>query len=133
MGATKRVSGSSRVKGVAAAVQWARCCAVVAMATLALPSCASEVEGPPGSIAAEAVSREDFGQEWPLTVDSGILACQGAGAVTFTTPDGTTYAVNGLAQSATPYPDIDPIWADAGNGYKVDIGPLIDRGLRLCA
>jgi hypothetical protein len=114
---------------------------LVVLAALAMAACsnpttttpsASSVEAPAGSIGAEEVSRGDFGEDWPLTVDSGVLACQGAGAVTFTALDGTTYAVNGLAQSATPYPEIDPIWADSGKP-KVDIGPLIDRGLDLCA
>ena len=76
------------------------------------------------------VSRADFGNDWPLTVESGVLACEGAGAVTFTT-GGTTYAVNGLAQRT--YPEIDAIWADApGPPPKKNIGPLIDRGLALC-
>ena len=113
---------------------------LVVLAALAVAACststttpnASSVEAPAGSIGVEEVSRGDFGADWPLTVDSGVLACQGAGAVTFTAPDGTTYAVNGLAQSATSYPEIDPIWADSGK-LKVDIGPLIDRGLDLCA
>jgi Protein of unknown function (DUF2511) len=75
----------------------------------------------------EEVSRADLGSDWPLTVDSGTLVCEGAGSVTFTV-NGTTYAVNGLAEGA----DIDPIWADSGDGLKKNIGPLIDRGLSLC-
>jgi hypothetical protein len=80
----------------------------------------------------EEVSRSDFGSNWPLTVESGTLACEGAGAVTFTT-SGTTYAVNGMAQGMDQYAEIDPIWADEGGGLKKNIGPLIDRGLSLCA
>lgn len=81
----------------------------------------------------------DFG-EWPLTVKSGVLQCEEeivssfvVQRVTFTTPDGTVYAVNGHALDAG-YPDIKPIWKkDPGSyGLRVNIGPLIDRGLRLC-
>jgi hypothetical protein len=78
------------------------------------------------------VTREDMGDNWPLTVDGGTLHCEGAGAVTFTTDDGTTYAVNGLALGMHKWPDIDPLWADASGGLKKDIGPLIERGLSLC-
>ncbi len=81
----------------------------------------------------QQVSSADFGNDWPLTVDSGVLACEGGAAVTFTAPDGTTYAVNGTARTVTDYPDIDPIWADtAGPLPKKNIGPLIDLGLALC-
>jgi hypothetical protein len=86
------------------------------------------------------ISQADLRNDWPLTVREGVLRCEGAGAVTFTSA-GTTYAVNGLASGLGQYPDIDPIWADdpsAGTliGYEVapkkNIGPLIDRGLELC-
>jgi hypothetical protein len=30
------------------------------------------------------------------------------------------------------WPEIDAIWADASGGLKRNIGPLIDRGLKLC-
>jgi hypothetical protein len=78
------------------------------------------------------VSRADFGDEWPLTVGSGTLSCDGD-AVTFTT-GGTTYGVNGTARTLNEWPDIDPIWAKDPSGLapKKDIGPLIDRGLDLC-
>ena len=66
-----------------------------------------------------------------LTVDGGTLACEGAGAVTFTV-GGTTYAVNGMASGNGQWPDIDPIWAKGSDTPKKDIGPLIDRGLQLC-
>lgn len=78
------------------------------------------------------VSAVDFGDDWPLTVDHGLLRCEGVGAVTFTAPDGTVYAVNGLAKSSTNHPAIDPIWADSGGGLKKNIGVLIEFGLRRC-
>lgn len=85
---------------------------------------------PPGM-----VSRESMGDEWPLTVDSGVLACDGKdgfGSVTFTV-DGTTYGVNGIAMGQG-LPAMDPIWADdpATPGLKMNMGPIIDAGLALC-
>jgi len=79
------------------------------------------------------VSRATMGEDWPLTVDSGTLRCEGD-AVTFETTDGDIYAVNGTAKTTTDYPDIDAIWADdpALAGLKKNIGPLIDQGLKLC-
>jgi hypothetical protein len=79
------------------------------------------------------VSAADFGKRWPLTVDEGVLACDGSngtGAVTFET-DGKTYGLNGLAPQNLP--DIDPIWKmDNTTGLRVDISPLINAGLKLC-
>jgi hypothetical protein len=86
-----------------------------------------------GSSSQKHISRADYGSDWPLTVDSGTLDCWGPGAVTFTTEDGTTYALNGTALG----------WADENgwsrdkqgeiwNPNKGDIGALIDDGLALC-
>ena len=85
-----------------------------------------------------AVSRAEFGADWPLTVDRGTLSCDGPGVV-FTTDDGEEYAVNGTAKGSG-YPGIEPIWRedpdlaldDGGPPLRVDISPLIDRGLELC-
>ncbi|GAA5078694.1 hypothetical protein GCM10023336_70630 [Streptomyces similanensis] len=71
--------------------------------------------------------------EWPFTVSAGVLRCEG-GAVTFEPPGGPRYAVNGTAKD-TGYPEIKPIWADdetLGNGLKVDISEVLDKGLSLC-
>lgn len=78
------------------------------------------------------VSKSDYGDEWPLTVDHGTLRCEGASAVVFVAPDGTEYGVNGTALA--DYPEIDPIWANDPSGVapKVNIGPLITDGLELC-
>lgn len=76
----------------------------------------------------------DFGDEWPLTVPYGVVRCDSS-SVIFTDPDGNDYAVNGTAQSHHPeLPDIDPIWAKdpAVKGLKIDISPVIDKGLELC-
>src|SRR3712207_2618332 len=100
---------------------------LVLAACLVLGACSGGGEG-------EKVTADEFGSDWPLTVDEGHLNCEGAGAVTFTDPDGNTYAVNGTAQGATDYAEIDEIWADSSNDFapKKNIGPLIDRGLEIC-
>lgn len=85
------------------------------------------------------VSREMIGDGWPLTIENGILACDGSrgvGAVIFRT-GGKVYAVNGIAKQRAErngWQDIAPIWADNPSvaGLKKDIGPLIERGLMLC-
>jgi len=53
--------------------------------------------------------------------------------VLFEAPDGTTYGLNGTAQTMG-YPGIDPIWKPdpLGYGLKINIGALMDRGLELC-
>ncbi len=75
----------------------------------------------------------DFGDEWPLKVPYGVVTCED-GAVIFRAPDGTRYAVNGTAQTRTTLPDFDSIWKANSDvkGLKMDIGPVIDRGLELC-
>jgi hypothetical protein len=87
------------------------------------------------------ITRTDLGQQWPLTVDYGVVACQNKNAggqglkiATFIGPDGTEYALNGTAKSHTNAEDIDPIWAPDPNvtGLKIGIGPLIDHALTLC-
>lgn len=99
----------------------------------ALAGCSSESSS---ENASAQVSRSEMGDEWPLTVDAGELRCQGSGgvgAVTFTTADGKTYAVNGIAKQ-NGVPAIDPIWAKDPSipGTKKNIGPLLDRGRALC-
>jgi hypothetical protein len=100
---------------------------VVFAASLLLGAC--ELDASSGN--SIEVSRADFGTDWPLTVEGGVLACEGAGSVTFAA-GGTTYAVNGMAETQDAGADIDPIWKDVGGGLKKNIGPLIDRGLELC-
>lgn len=99
----------------------------VAAIVVLLGACTGAAEG-------EEVSAAQFGSDWPLTVDEGHLNCEGASAVTFTDPDGTTYAVNGTAQETADYPEIDAIWADSNDNFapKKTIAPLINRGLDLC-
>jgi len=109
----------------------------VALATIGitlLTGCGSDSRGDSGD--SGDVSRSQFesdGKTWPLTVDSGTLACEPGGRIIFTA-DGTTYAVNGTAKGDGSWPVIDPIWADDGSGLglKKDIGDLIGAGQALC-
>ena len=83
------------------------------------------------------ITRDEYGEKWPFTVDEGILNCEIASAVVLRV-GGTTYGVNGLG--ANRYGPIDPIWRDHPSaaedprfkGRKVNMGPIIDRGLLLC-
>jgi len=66
----------------------------------------------------QTISRSDFGEEWPLTVDRGVLSCEGAGSVYFTADDGSRYAVNGTAMTTGDAQQIDAIWADDPTGLS---------------
>lgn len=72
---------------------------------------------------------------WPFTVPQGIVACKGTvggGELTFRA-GGTVYALNSVAANAgSGYKDISPIVKRDANGAQVSIGPVIDKGIRLC-
>ena len=80
---------------------------------------------------ARAVAAGDFGEDWPLTVDGGTLACS-LGQVTFVR-EGVEYAVNPVARMTGLYQQIDPILADQpASDAKRSLDPLIGVGLDLC-
>ncbi len=74
-----------------------------------------------------------FTGDWPLSIEEGTLWCYPAFAVTIMA-GGTEYALNGLARGRGEWAEVDPIWVDNPDieGFKIDIGPLIDLGLTLC-
>lgn len=81
------------------------------------------------------VTEKEYGDDWPLTVESAELRCEEP-SVVIAEADGTTYALNGAAQQEG-YPPVDPIWRDdpeapEGVDMKVSLRPLNDRGLELC-
>lgn len=87
------------------------------------------------------ITRAEYGDAWPFTVESGVLRATQTGRtsrgtllaeVTFTT-GGRTYSVNGIAKGRHRYEEIDAIWAadPRVDGLKKNIGPIIDRGLKL--
>lgn len=115
---------------------------VFLLAALSVAGCGESTSGTSGADNSDTasnerlVSRADYGDEWPLTVGSGTLRCDGS-AVTFTSADGTTYWVNGTAGGQAEeqgWANVRSIWADdpAYEGLKINIGPLIDDGLELC-
>ena len=60
------------------------------------------------------VTKAELGEDWPFTVDEGVITGDGSGGVgvvTFTAGD-VTYAVNGTAVGTHKYAPIDAIWAD---------------------
>lgn len=87
------------------------------------------------------VSKESFGNSWPLMVDAGTLACERDTAssgqlVTFKHTTGT-YALNGLAASRAKsrgwFP-VNTIWRPNPEipGTRVPLSALIEPGLKLC-
>ncbi|PHP52634.1 superoxide dismutase [Actinomyces ruminis] len=65
------------------------------------------------------VHAEDFGHSWNLNVDSGVVGCEfdedGDPALTFTSPDGTVYALNAV-EANDGLPEIGDI-AGGSVGY----------------
>ncbi|MCJ8138435.1 DUF2511 domain-containing protein [Falsirhodobacter halotolerans] len=79
------------------------------------------------------VGAAEYGADWPLTVDSGVLACRKSAATI--RASGTTYALNGTARQAG-HTSIEPIWKTdqviAGQELKKSLGPLIKAANALC-
>ncbi|MGH3042597.1 MAG: DUF2511 domain-containing protein [Gaiellaceae bacterium] len=82
------------------------------------------------------ITRSEFGDDWPFTVEEAELrgaGSHGFGSVTIKV-NGTEYALNGIAKGQHRFEDVELIWADdLETGAKKNIGPIIDRGLKLCA
>ncbi len=82
---------------------WVRARTILASAlvlTIAITAACSERNS-------REVSRSEFGERWPFTVDRGVVRCDN-NAITFAT-DGNVYAVNGVAKSRG-IAAIEPIW-----------------------
>ena len=77
------------------------------------------------------IHRSDYGNDWPFTVFSGTLHCDGYAV--WSEANGNKYALNGTAQThlegALP---LERMWRSRSNGAKVNIRPMIREGLRLC-
>lgn len=98
------------------------------------PSTAPEPVDVPASVSNDPnfVTRDQYGKEWPLTVEYGTVRCQEinmAGralqVASFVDPSGKEFALNGTAKSHSNFPEIDSIWADnpSADGLKVNISP----------
>lgn len=94
------------------------------------------------------ISKSEFGDQWPFTVEKGILECipqkkvdglpeNSMNAIIFTV-GATQYAVNGAATAKAGengYQEIIEIMRDdesIGGGAKMSIQPIIDEGLKIC-
>lgn len=89
----------------------------------------------PGSMTRDgglAVSRGDYGDKWPLTIDRGVLRCEG-GAITLEA-SGTMYALNPEAQQRHLGGALVPVWAPNPKveNARMSISSLIQDGLALC-
>lgn len=91
------------------------------------------------------ITRAEYGDAWPFTVESGVLRGSPTGRrlsngtaiveVTFRT-GGKTYYVNGIAKGTRQYSELDDIWAIDSSmpkelAAKKSVGPIIERGLKL--
>jgi hypothetical protein len=82
------------------------------------------------------VTRQQYGEAWPFTVERGVVDCDARGAALFQTrsPDVTgTWALTGFAQSRG-YPPVDRFWRDNPRipGTKVPLTPITNLALQQC-
>ena len=76
------------------------------------------------------VTRQDFGEVWPLTISQGVLRCEFRGEITLQ-KDGTVYTLNRPpARSANS--DITPLLGSRPDGRAKALDPLIERARQLC-
>jgi hypothetical protein len=83
----------------------------------------------------DEISKEQLGEDWPLTVESGVLKCIEDNGVPLATIEvnGVEYQLNGAAKSRG-YEDIDIIWSNNPSipGTRLSLSPLISKALELC-
>lgn len=81
------------------------------------------------------VSRATLGDDWPLSIEEGILTCSAQREILLTTSQGT-YAVNGTARGRMEenrWKDINEVTVEgSAPGLIKDLSPLLDVGLALC-
>lgn len=82
----------------------------------------------------ERVTRAEYGDEWPFTVDEGVIeAVPDSPALVFHA-GGKTYGLNGAARGKRgQYADIGEVWAPlpGGSNLRKDITPILKRGMAL--
>lgn len=86
------------------------------------------------------ITESEYGEEWPLTVKEGTINCKSLGTLGIITfnANGIIYAVNGTAKARARqngWREINEIWKDNPNpqyGPKINIAPLVQKGLSLC-
>ncbi len=84
------------------------------------------------------ITRTDFGDTWPFAFEQGVLHCVPGPAVFVFDPVGAKgYPLNGPANIQAYRLKLHPlaeVWREnpALPGTKVSVGPVIERGLKLC-
>lgn len=78
------------------------------------------------------VGREQLGEQWPLTVERGTLACDDRDLTI--TVDGRVYALGAGGEGTGAGSPIDPLRAadEDEPGARKSLGPLISRAAELC-
>ncbi|QYJ05245.1 YebY family protein [Nocardioides panacisoli] len=78
------------------------------------------------------VEAEDYGSDWPLTVESAILSCSPEGDL-FVQINGRAFGLN-TATVEDADPGFRRVWAaNPGNGgERMDLVPLIEDARELC-
>lgn len=101
---------------------------LVILSILFLPCCGRNTQS------GVKLTKADFGERWPLTIDEGIIDCVNQSVIFKTNKN--TYAVNGTAKNRNEYSDIMEIWKVDTSYHdpnvRMDISPLLDAGLKLC-
>ena len=81
----------------------------------------------------EEVHADDYGTDWPLTVDSALLNCAPGGGLLIQI-DGRAFGLDdGITDENVP-PKFERVWAtdpSRGNAHK-DLSPLINDAQALC-
>lgn len=84
------------------------------------------------------ISAEEFGADWPFTIEEMHLQCLPGNAVVVTDSEtGRMYAVNGAASGKARQlglDSLDSVWAEseAIAGAKVSVNAVVEQGLQLC-
>ena len=107
------------------------------------------------AVSGTAIDSASYGEKWPFTVESGVVACLKNNSVIFVA-NNTEYALNGVA-SSLGYQPLEPIWKydveflayqkeaaisegkslediqkEMGGTPRINIGDILKTGLELC-
>jgi len=86
----------------------------------------------------KAIRQNEYGVDWPFTVEEGRLSCvwfsERRQVVTFIAPNGTEYALNGIARSSGFFRPVEPIHKPDPSSPRLykSLNPVIANGLKLC-
>ena len=95
------------------------------IAVLTVPAVAESVK----------VTKAEYGNDWPFTVDEGRIGCK-QGIAPYFSVHGIQYALTGFGQSLgmKPLYPTTALWRDdpAYPGTKVNLGPIMEKAKELC-